>query len=227
MKVKILSCRIFEVYINELLKQLTPAFDFDIEYYEIDQHLYPHKFQEILQLRINEIDNVDLIILIYGICGNLTKDLEARQIPIAIPRVHDCATILLGNKTRFQEVFGHRPSQGWNCISYNSDESHTGEFFTNANYHELVERYGEDNAEYLFEILYPKPKKKVYISFGLKEDQERIKNDTLIGEVQPGSFEYLQRIFLNQFEDILIIKPGESIHPVYDFEQVIISKKRH
>lgn len=226
MKVKILSCRIFEVYIQELLKQITPEFDFDIEYYEIDQHLYPKKFQKILQTRINEIENVDLILLIYGICGNATKDLEAVHVPIAIPRVHDCATILLGSKSKFNEVFGHRPSQGWSCISYNSDNSHTGEFFTNTNYQEMVERYGEDNAKYLFEVLFPKPEKIVYISFGLPEDQKRIETDDLIGEVQPGSLEFLKRIFKNQFEDLIVVQPGEIIHPVYDFEQVISKKKR-
>ena len=223
MKIKIISCQIFEIYINELLNHYTPTYEFDIEYFEIDQHNTPKKFNKILQARINEITGYDLIVLIYGICGNSTSYIKAKNIPLVIPRVHDCATILLGNKDRYKEVFGHRPSQGWSCASYDNTESHDGTVSTNNKYMELLEKYGEDNALYLFETLYPKNEDKLYISLNLDEDLNRIKTSEN-NEVIKGSYEYLLNIFKQNFDDLLIVNPGEEITPVYDFDQVITKK---
>lgn len=223
MKVKIISCQIFEIYINELLTNHSPNYDFDIEYFEIDQHNAPKKFNTVLQARINEITGYDLIVLIYGICGNSTSYIKAKNIPIVIPRVHDCATILLGSKKRYKEVFGHRPSQGWSCISYDNSSSHDGMFSTNNTYLELLEKYGEDNALYLFETLYPKSKDTIYISLDLEGDVERISNSDN-NEIVRGSYQYLLNIFNHDFTDLQLIKPGEEITPLYDYDEVITSK---
>lgn len=223
MKVKIISCQIFEIYINELLNSYTPDYEFDIEYFEIDQHNTPKKFNRILQDRINEITSFDLIVLIYGICGNSTSYIKANHIPLVIPRVHDCATILLGNKQTYKTVFGHRPSQGWSCASYENTESHNSSILTSNAYLELLEKYGEDNATYLFETLYPTNEKTLYISLNLDTDLKRIKSFNK-KEVVQGSYEYLLNILKQNFDDLLIVNPGEEIIPLYDFDQVITKK---
>ena len=224
MNVKIISCQIFEVYINELLKTFSPQYQYDIEYFEINQHNHPKEFNLILQNRINEIKDYDLIVLVYGICGNSTSYLKAGNTPIVIPRVHDCSTILLGNKDRYKEVFGSRPSQGWSCLSYRFEDSHNSSISTQSSFYDLVKKYGEDNAMYLYNTLYPIDDSKVYISLGLNEDIERIKELDSKTEVVKGSFEYLSNILKLDYKDLLVLNSNEEIVPIYDFD-VVISKK--
>ncbi|MHC4144446.1 MAG: DUF1638 domain-containing protein, partial [Planctomycetota bacterium] len=59
----------------------------------------------------------DASLLGYGLCSNGIVGLSA-TIPIVVPRGHDCITLLLGSKERYQEYFdSHRGvywySAGW------------------------------------------------------------------------------------------------------------------
>ncbi|MBN2604714.1 MAG: DUF1638 domain-containing protein [Bacilli bacterium] len=224
MKVKILSCQIFEVYLDFLLKEYTPRFDFDIEYFEIDQHNQPKQLNHLLQEKINRTLGYDLIILIYGICGNATTGITASSTKIVIPRVHDCSTILLGNKAIHHKVFHHRPSQGWSCISYTQSDTHQTPYEVNPKYLEFREKYDEDTSLYLFNMLYPTPESKLYISLDLEQDHERISNLPKETEIIQGSFAYLMNILQLQFDDMLVLNPNETIVPIYDNEKVMTKK---
>ncbi|MEA3224886.1 MAG: DUF1638 domain-containing protein, partial [Planctomycetota bacterium] len=50
----------------------------------------------------------DASLLGYGLCSNGIVGLSAK-IPIVVPRGHDCVTLLLGSKEKYQEYFdSHR-----------------------------------------------------------------------------------------------------------------------
>lgn len=93
----------------------------------------------------------DAVLLGYGLCSNGILGLSA-DIPIIVPRGHDCITLLLGSKERYQEYFdSHRGvywySPGWiEC----TDQPGKGRYDTLLA--EYKEKYGEDNAEYLMEM---------------------------------------------------------------------------
>ena len=225
MNVKIVSCKIFEPYLNKLLKEITLDYQYDIEYFEIDQHNYPKKFHQTLQARINEISDVDLIILLYGICGNVTTNLKAKHCSLAIPKVHDCASILLGSKKKFLEVFDGRLSKAWSCVAHDINIHGEHIYFEGSSYEKLVEQYGEDNAAYLYQLLEHKNEQKLYISLGLDEDQKRIKEFQEDIEIVNGNYDYLKAILKLDFTDVLVLKPNESVLPVYDQIDVITRKK--
>lgn len=224
MKVHILSCQIFQPYIEEIILQTSLDYEYVIEYFEIDQHNHPEILNGLLQEKIDSIQSADLILMIYGICGNATKGIKARNTRIMIPRVHDCATILLGSKNRFEEVFGHRPSQGWKCLSYDKGDSHTVTLDSNPEYQDFLERFGEDNAVYLFEMLYPKTKQELYITFGLQEDNIRINELESDTEIIKGNLQFLTNVLSLKFEELLIVEPGEQIELLYDKEKVMAKK---
>jgi len=87
----------------------------------------------------------------YGLCSNGIVGLSA-EIPIIVPRGHDCITLLLGSKNKYQEYFdSHRGiywySPGW----IESDEQPSKERYERL-LKEYKEKYGDDNAQYLMEV---------------------------------------------------------------------------
>ena len=125
-------------------------------------HSTPDKLRAGIQA---EIDNAsdgrfDYIVLGYGLCSRGTADLTARQTPIVIPRAHDCITLLLGSRERYDREFTERPgtyyySAGW--IEHMDGDLSQGtlkpmkETQAEQRYLEYVEKFGEDNAKYLIE----------------------------------------------------------------------------
>jgi Protein of unknown function (DUF1638) len=108
----------------------------------------------------------DAIVLGYGLCGGATAGIEARGIPVVLPRAHDCITLFLGARERYAEQVrdnpatywyvadqlerndGYRPGSSINLgVGGDSDED------MEAIRAEYVEKYGEDNADYLMEVM--------------------------------------------------------------------------
>jgi len=59
-----------------------------------------------LQAAIDEAEadarKYDAIALGYGLCGNGLAGLEARSVPLVLPRAHDCITLLMGSRIEFE-----------------------------------------------------------------------------------------------------------------------------
>jgi hypothetical protein len=102
----------------------------------------------------------DAVVLLYGLCNNGIRGLHA-PVPIVVPRAHDCITLLLGSRSRYDEHFQANPgtfyrSPGW--IERDSDPdanpaSVTSRLGITHDYANLAEKYGEDNAKYLMETM--------------------------------------------------------------------------
>lgn len=124
-------------------------------------HDTPKKLRATLQAQIDAIEpgECDAILLVYGICGTSTLGLVARHTPLVIPRAHDCITLYLGSRQRYQQEFDANPGTYWYSLDYM--ERNTGGTALGASgidaietvYDEYVEKYGQDNADYLMEVM--------------------------------------------------------------------------
>jgi len=125
----------------------------DIELISQGLHLEPDKLRDEVQKVLDESSDLngkpyDAMLLGYGLCSNGIAGLVGK-IPIVVPRGHDCITLLLGSKEKYQEYFEtHRGvywySPGWiNSGTQPSKERYEQTFA------EYREKYGDDNAEYL------------------------------------------------------------------------------
>ncbi|MDR0668486.1 MAG: DUF1638 domain-containing protein [Treponema sp.] len=94
----------------------------------------------------------DYILLIYGLCDNSVVGLTSEKVPLVIPRAHDCITMLLGSRTRYDELFHGHPGIYWYSRGWIECSEQPGEERYIRTYASYVERYGEDNAEYLMEM---------------------------------------------------------------------------
>ena len=135
----------------------------DIEQFSADEyHDYPEKGHEALQARINALDvqseKYDYILLGYGLCGKVAEGLKSGKIPIVIPRVHDCIALFLGNNTIYNQYWEGHPGticyiDAW--LERNPERLETNQLQSigfRASYEEYAEKYGEEDAKYLFEI---------------------------------------------------------------------------
>ncbi len=192
----------------------------------------------------------DAILLAYGLCGNAVRGLKAPEsCPLVIPRAHDCTTLFLGSRAAYEEHFGANPSQMWTSIGYSergdsilSDSDMRLFFPEGQSVAELIEQYGEENAQYLLDTLMRIPE---YADIPFLEIAEthvpeiaakiRAHVEGLGKELRPiqGNIRLIQGLFAGNWseEEYLIVPPGSRIEGVYDNCEVIRAireeKKEH
>jgi hypothetical protein len=217
----------------------------------IDIHLLEQGLHDIGEEKMcsrlqHEIDAVDVekydaILLGYGLCNNGIRGLRSK-IPLVIPRAHDCITLLLGSKEKYDDYFHKNPgtfymSVGWveRAKSHLSNPESTTSIMGMGTYEEYVEKYGEEKAKYLMDVLNDQLKnynKLAYIDTHVG-DFEHYKEQVKLQAREKGwEYEELDgstKLILDMMnglwneQDYLVVKPGQTIKPSYDAD--IINKK--
>ena len=178
--------------------------------------------------------------LLLGLCGNATAGIEARNVPVVMPRAHDCCTVFLGSRERFREHFADNPSRPFSSAGYleRGDEyvqsSTTGSLLgLDRPYEEYLEMYGEENARYIVDTLTAVPDddgKMVYIDVpetSRPDYAERLRataaaegKEFLLVE---GDLRLIRMLLHGQWgaQEFLVVQPGQRIQPVYDWTEVV------
>lgn len=141
----------------------------DFEFVTQGYHDTPKLGRAELQRRIDAIPagKYDAIALGYALCSNIVTDLVTVHTPLVIPRAHDCISFFLGSKERYQEHFTEHPgtyyyTSGWLECRHRRRDTLSAEIraFAPASQagaqqalEELIRKYGEENARYLFETM--------------------------------------------------------------------------
>ncbi len=128
----------------------------DIVLMEQGLHDEPDRLRREVQKALERTHDIqgrpyDASLLGYGLCSNGVVGLGA-EIPVVIPRAHDCITVLLGSKERYQEYFDSHRGVYW----YSPGWIESGKQPSRERYERLLEeytqKYGADNAQYLMEV---------------------------------------------------------------------------
>lgn len=218
----------------------------DPEFTELGEHVHAPRLRELIQARIDAAENsgkaYDAILVLFGLCGNSTVGLQARKTPLVIPRAHDCCTILLGSRARFQEHFGDAPSTPFSSSGYFERGNYflrTGEETPTVHvgdaYAELVRQYGQEDADYVWQTMHPKAaneadNRAVFIRLPQTQDlghearfrakaQAEGKNFVAL----EGDIRLIENLLFGKWDpaEFLIVQPGQTTAGVYDFAQVI------
>lgn len=230
MRIKVISC---DVMFREIchLAAHSPN-QVDIEFLPKGLHdLKSAAMRERLQQQIDAVSAADYeaLAMAYALCGNGLAGLQARGIPVVVPRAHDCIALFMGGRQRYQQYFDSHPgvyfkTSGW-IERGNTVNQLTGYGLDLA---ALVARYGEENAEYLYEQLnqYQKTYSKfTYIAMGIEpdahfENQTRADADERGWDFEsiPGDLSLLRRLVDADWSeaDFLVVPPGHRIAPTYD-----------
>ena len=118
-------------------------------------HNEPEKLRSEVQKALDATSDIqgrpyDALLLGYGLCSNGIVGLHS-QIPIVVPRGHDCITLLLGSKDRYKEYFDSHRGVYWFSPGWIETDNQPGKERFERTLKEYIEKFGEDNAEYLME----------------------------------------------------------------------------
>ncbi|HSV74139.1 MAG TPA: DUF1638 domain-containing protein [Chthonomonadales bacterium] len=125
MKLKIVACGVFEPY----LRRLSEASPLQLEWKVLDAglHARPHDLRRLAQVEIDSApaaEGYGAVALLYGLCGRGAAGLVARDVPVVIPRAHDCITLFLGSGEAYLRQFHHNPGTFYNTLGWMEKSTH-------------------------------------------------------------------------------------------------------
>ena len=239
LKLKVFACDVLRREISWLASR-SPCY-VDVSFLPQGLHATPDKLRATLSELIEKANrefpyshygenaHYDYIILAYGLCDNSIVNLSSQGIPLVIPRAHDCISLILGSRQRYTELFFKCPGTYWYTRGWIECSLQPGEERYSKTRQTYVEQYGEENADYLMEMMqgWLKSYERVFFI-----DWEGLGNsgyyrsftkqcaaylDWKYEECQ-GSPLLLEKLLSGIFDDndVLVITPGEEVAASYD-----------
>jgi hypothetical protein len=238
LRLKLIAC---EIFYRELCAAVARSIN------QVDVEFLPKGLHDIGQVGMNaklaetlaRVDNehYEAILLGYALCSNGLVGLTAGRLPLVIPRGHDCITLFLGSKERYLEYFQAHPGVYYKTSGWveRGESTHQGNSQSIAHksgmvqtYEELVERYGEDNAKFLYEQLCDMTRNYsalTYIEMGVEPD-DRFERHTREMAVQRGwkyekllgDMSLIQALVDGPWDDarFLTVPPGHQVAASFD-----------
>jgi len=229
---KLISCEIFHREMCLAVAKSTNTIDPEF----LPKGLHDIGCENMLQRLQEAVDRVDAsryeaVLLGYALCSNGICGLQARSIPIVIPRAHDCITLFLGSRQRYLDYFTKHPgtyflTSGWierDTVSPDlKSDSIPHQMGMDLSYEELVAKYGQEDAAYLYETLCDTLKnynRIAYIEMGLEPDdrfeqhaQQEAKQRGWSYEKITGDMSMIQRLTNGPWDaqEFLALKPGQQ-----------------
>ncbi|MBN1584570.1 MAG: DUF1638 domain-containing protein [Anaerolineae bacterium] len=210
----------------------------DVELFRLGWHNDPPDLRARLQSSIDATggQGYDAVVMAYGLCGQSTEGLIARDVPLVIPRAHDCITLFLGSRERYQEQFENHSGTYWYVQDYVERKDGPGTSLSiGANmdtdvrslYDEYVAKYGRDNADYLMEVMgawQAHYNRAAYIDMGVghgaeveAQTQEEAARRGWTFERLAGDMVLIRRLLEGDWQhDFLILEPGQRVVMSYD-----------
>lgn len=230
----------------------------DVELFRIGLHREPADLRARLQARIDAANQesvlpdgdstagqaYDAVAMVYGLCGQSTAGLVARDVPLVIPRAHDCITLFLGDRERYGEAFREHPGTYWYALDYiERNEGSSTALGADADaqvqdvYRQYVAKYGKDNADYLMEVMgawQQHYNRAAFIEMGVGDSARVEAHARALAERRAWSFErvegnlvLIKRLLDGEWadgsdagNDFLVVPPGHQVRMTYDVDVI-------
>ena len=246
MQLKLISC---EIFYRELCAAVSRSRNtVDIEFlpkglHDIGCASMLARLQQVVD-RVEE-GKYEAVLLGYGLCNNGIVGLTARATPIVIPRAHDCITLFLGSRQKYFDYFNSHPGVFFKTTGWIERGDRRGELRQlsiqrriglDSSFEELVEKYGEDNARYLWDEmcdLSRNYRQLTFIEMGVEPD-DRFERQTREEAASRGwDFERVKGdpSMIQRFVDgcwdereFLIVRPGARVAPTYEDDIITLDQ---
>ncbi|MFA5393072.1 MAG: DUF1638 domain-containing protein [Candidatus Ratteibacteria bacterium] len=196
------------------------------------------KVRETIQAEIDKMQERDYsrIILGYGLCNNGLVGLTGRRFSLVVPRAHDCITVFMGSRKRYQEYFFTNTGTYFHTIGWLERGAAQGRNFDSQlgpqqSLEDYIAKYGEENGRYLHQVLNAEKNyhKILYITLPLSElpdyrdlSRDAAKEKGWEWEEMVGDGTLLKQLIEGPYPegDFLVTEPGQKIIATND-EKII------
>jgi hypothetical protein len=186
-------------------------------------------------------DKYQAVVLVYGLCNLALPGLQARGIPVVVPRAHDCITLYLGSRRRYDREFAETPGTFYYSDDYMERQQTVGSngrrltmgvvTAPEEDYEYLLQKFGEDNAQYLMEVFgqwHSHYQRAAYIETDLGKSGSFRQDAVRDAEAYKWRFEQLKgdstlirKLLAAEWDDdFLVVPPGGTIVATHD-ERII------
>lgn len=208
--------------IEEMLPLLPSGMQHQV--FDFGLHVNPDKLRRNLQEAINSVsEEIDTIILGYGLCSQAVIGIKATRCRLVVPRVDDCIAIFLGSRSAYNTQCHLEPgtyylSKGWIEVGDTPF----------AEYDRLIQRYGTERAERIIQLMLANYKRLALINTG-QYDLERYREYArrtaerfgLRYEEIEGSNALIKKMINEPWDDeFVVIQPGE----IFQYEHFFRSR---
>ncbi len=162
MRIQILACRVLTRELSALVPQCKN--NIDITWLPKGLHDTPVILNNFINEQLEAMYDLihrkiqrrvpDYICLGYGLCSKAIVGLEAKEIPLVIPRVEDCIALFLGSQDRYLEYFKKYQGTLWLNSRWVEDTPDIDEDYDDKLRAQYMEEYDEDEdtVDYLMEM---------------------------------------------------------------------------
>jgi hypothetical protein len=207
---KVIACA---TVIEEMLPYLPAGMAHEV--LDFGLHLKPENLKRVLQEAIDaSCKNYSTLMMGYGLCSMAVVGLNSRGCTLVIPRVDDCIAIFLGSRQAYSEQSKKEPgsyylTKGWIEVADSPFDE----------YERLIEKYGQEKADWLMKTMLKNYTRLVYINTGRGDNQPYIEyarstaqRFNLRYEEIQGSNELVLKMLTGPWDDdFLVVPPGRTI----------------
>lgn len=235
MYLKVIAC---EIMVREVCHVVADCPHIvDVDFLDQGYHDYVDTGRASIQARLDSLPKgkYDAVLLGYGLCNNLLAGLRANGTPLVVPKAHDCITIFLGSRERYDAEFAATPgtyyyTSGWlECrVRRGGDSMDQTSAHRTQVYESYVRKYGEDNAKYLMDMLHSWSEhyeRGALISYPFDKVLELDRKVRAIAadrgwrfEELDGDLGLLRRWLSGDWDEdtFLLVQPGQTIKPAWN-----------
>ncbi len=192
--------------------------------------------KEMRRMISNAGEGWDAILCGYGLCCNGLAGLSHPTLPLVLPRAHDCITLLLGSKETYRDYFEAHPGTYWYSSGWFEETDMPGPDRDEKTRQMYVEKYGEENADFLMEetqrwrVNYHCA---TFVDWGLKGSIDYIAETQKCAEYLGWSYDrvegnnkLLMALMNGEWDErgFLVVPPGHTIIPSHD-ETIVKAEK--
>jgi len=194
----------------------------------LEKRLHEHSdlLREKLQDEINKSQDYDIIVLGYGLCGNGIAGLVSSKVPLVIPRIDDCISLLLGSVEERKKQLKTEPGTYFLTRGYLGE----AEDFIVSGFSEIRDKYDKETWQWIVKEMLKNYRRIVFINNGNynpSEWRKKAKREaTKLGlrfEELKGSNKFLDKIVNGNWNgQFILAKPGVKI--TFDMFHNLVSK---
>ena len=154
-----------EVLKDPLMQRVPPGLFEKTIFLDYGLHCHPERLRQNIQAIIDDLTQLSLVVLAYGLCGNGLRGIKAGHHTLLVPRVDDCIPLLLGSYEAYWKQVKVEPATFYLSKGWLKSGSHPL-----SDYQEYLKRYGHSQANIIIDAQYRHCKRLALVA----EDQHNL-----------------------------------------------------